>query len=226
MEISARRTALLSSTALLLCTVLAGPAFAADGTPTPSPQAEDSVVNTGPPEEPEESIIDVPADAVDEEPTPTGNPQKPGDSPDSADCAPAHPVYIPSSKGKQYHKGVGPTNANHNGTSRQAQSTFTSEVTGKVGVSVSGELETSVNAMITTIKTKYSVTVSAELTAKLGNTISVPTPAHTTTNARYGVYRLKVTGTSYMLHQNCTTSPKHTVVSYSPLKVGWYLWES
>lgn len=57
-------------------------------------------------------------------------------------------------------------------------------------------------------------------------TISVPTPAHKTTNAQYGVYRLKVTGTSYMLHQNCTTSPKRTVVSYSPLKVGWYLWEN
>ncbi|MGW3915070.1 hypothetical protein ACWEBX_26595 [Streptomyces sp. NPDC005070] len=54
----------------------------------------------------------------------------------------------------------------------------------------------------------------------------MPTPAHKTTNAQYGVYRLKVTGTSYMLHQNCTTSPKRTVVSYSPLKVGWYLWEN
>lgn len=76
------------------------------------------------------------------------------------------------------------------------------------------------------VKTKWGITVSAELTAKLGNTISVDTPKHTTTNARYGVYRLKVVGESYVVHQNCTTTPKHKVVTYSPLKVGWYLWES
>ncbi len=117
-------------------------------------------------------------------------------------------------------------NSNYNGTSQIAKSTFTSEVTSKVGIAISGELETSAGVMLASIKTKWGITVSAELTAKLGNTVSVDTPKHTTTNARYGVYRLKVVGESYMLHQNCTTSPKHKVVSYSPLKVGWYLWES
>lgn len=41
-----------------------------------------------------------------------------------------------------------------------------------------------------------------------------------------GVYRLKHTGVSYVIHSNCTTSPEKRVVSYSPHRVGWYLWES
>ncbi|MEV3915125.1 hypothetical protein [Streptomyces canus] len=231
--ISARRTALISSTALLLCAALTAPALAADQTPTPSASAsaptDDSVINTTPPEEPEENVTDVPDEAVDEpqdEPPYTGKPPQTGDSPDAVDCTPAHGVYKATSKGKQYHKGVGPTNSNYNGTSRTARSTFTSEVTGEVGVSLTGELETSVTVLLATIKDKYSVTVSAKLTAKLGNSISVDTPSHKTTNAKYGVYRLKVTGESYQLHQNCTTSPKHKVVSYTPFRVGWYLWES
>ncbi|MFE9996199.1 hypothetical protein [Streptomyces avermitilis] len=195
---------------------------------------DDSVINTAPPKEPEEDVTEIPADSVDEpvnepveEPTYTGKPQ-PGGSPNAVDCAPAHAVYKAKSKGgpKDHHKAVGPVNANYNGTSRTARSSFTSEVTGKVGVAVTGELETSVTVMLATIKAKWAVTVSAELTAKLGNNMTVDTPPHRTTNAKYGVYRLKVTGESYMLHQNCTTSTKHKVVSYTPLKVGWYLWES
>ncbi|MFJ3770495.1 hypothetical protein ACIPX0_02230 [Streptomyces sp. NPDC090075] len=236
MNTSVRRTIFLSSTALLLCTALTGPALAAGETPTASPSAsastEDPVINTAPPEEPEESISEIPADTVDDptdepgdEPTFTGKPQ-PGDPPNPADCSPAHAVYVPTNQGKQYHRGVGPTNANHNGTSRTARSTFTSEVTGEVGVAVSGDLETSVNTMLVKIKAKFNVTVSAKLTAKLGNSISVDTPPNKTTHARYGVWRLKHTGKSYVVHQNCTTSAEHTVVSYSPYRVGWYLWES
>ncbi|WP_327246601.1 hypothetical protein [Streptomyces sp. NBC_01320] len=98
-------------------------------------------------------------------------------------------------------------------------------MTGEVGVSVSGDLQTSVNAMLIKIKAKFNVTVSAKLTAKLGNSISVDTPPHKTTHAKYGVYRLKHTGVSYVIHTNCTVSPEKTVVSYSPYRVGWYLWE-
>ncbi|MFG3287570.1 hypothetical protein ACGF3G_01975 [Streptomyces sp. NPDC048179] len=233
MNTAVRRTMFLSSTALLLCTALTGPALAADETPTASPSAsasaEDPVINTAPPEEPEESISEIPdetpADPGDD-PTVTGKPQQPSDSPNPADCSPAHGVYVPTNQGKQYHQGVGPTNSNYNGTSRTAKSTFTSEVTGEVGVAVSGDLETSVNTMLVKIKAKYQVTVSAKLTAKLGNTISVDTPSHKTTHARYGVWRLKHTGKSYVVHQNCSTSPEHTVVSYSPYRIGWYLWES
>ncbi|MEV0180502.1 hypothetical protein AB0I54_14575 [Streptomyces sp. NPDC050625] len=230
MKITARRTMFVPATAFLLCTALAGPAWADDETPplasTASAQADTSAINTSPPEEPDESTTDVPSDEVDKEPAGPAEPKPlPGDVPAFRDCAPAHGVYIPTKQGRQYHKAVGPRNSNHNATSRTAKSTFTSEVTGEVGVSVSTETDVSINTMLLKIKQKFDVTVSAKLTAKLGNSISVDTPPHKTTNAVYGVWRLKHTGKSYWLHQNCTTTPEKTVVSYSPYRVGWYLWE-
>jgi hypothetical protein len=225
-DTSARRTAFLTSATLLLCATFTAPALAADKTPTVSATSADgAVINTAPPEEPEENVTEVPDDAVTDEPTYTGKPD-PADTPNGRDCGATQFVYRPTSQGRQYHRGVGPTNANYNNTSRTARSTFTSEVTGEVGVAISGDLETSVGAMFAKIKEKFNVTVSAKLTAKLGNSISVDTPAHKTTHARYGVWRLKHTGVSYVIHTNCTTSPEKTVVSYSPYRVGWYLWES
>ncbi|MFJ3339086.1 hypothetical protein [Streptomyces sp. NPDC086766] len=218
MGIRMRRTAIASSTALLLCLGVGGTANA-DSNPTENPVE----INTAPPQEPEEQVTDVPDDAVNDEPT--GKPD-PDAVPAGRDCGQTEFVYKPKSQGKQYHQGVGATNANYNGTSRTAKSTFTSEVTGEVGVSVSGDLQTSVNTMLVKIKAKFNVTVSAKLTAKLGNQIAVDTPPHKTTHAKYGVYRLKHTGVSYVIHTNCTVSPEKTVVSYSPYRVGWYLWES
>jgi hypothetical protein len=220
MGIRMRRTAIVSSTALLLCLGAVGTANA-DSNATDNPVE----INTAPPQEPEEQVTDVPDDAVDDEPMYTGKPD-PGATPDGRDCGQTEFVYRPKSQGKQYHQGVGPTNANYNGTSRTAKSTFTSEVTGEIGVAVSGDLQVSVNTMLIKIKQKFNVTVSAKMTAKLGNTIAVDTPSHKTTHAKYGIYRLKHTGVSYVIHTNCTVSPEKTVVSYSPYRVGWYLWES
>ncbi|MEH0545812.1 hypothetical protein QA802_22900 [Streptomyces sp. B21-105] len=212
---------------------MSGPALATEESPAVSVASEeDLVINTAPPQEPEESVTDVPDasvtqvpnDPVTDEPTYTGKPV-PGDTPNAEICDRAA-VYSPTSQGAQYHRAVGPTNANYNATSRTAKSTFTSEVTGEVGVSVSGDLQASVNTMLLKIKAKFNITVSAKLTAKLGNSISVDTPSHRTTNATYGVWRLKHTGVSYVLYSNCKTSTKKTIVSYSPYRVGWYLWES
>ncbi|MFI6492722.1 hypothetical protein [Streptomyces sp. NPDC050564] len=227
MDISARRTVFLSSTALLLCAALTSPALAADERTTPSPSAsapaDDTVINTAPPEEPEENVTEVPEEAVTE---PAEESPSPGNSPNRPDCSPTTFIYKPTSQGNKYHSGVGPTNANYNGTSRTARSTFTSEVTGSVTVGVSGELDTSINTMIAKIEAKFNINLSLSLTAKLGNSISVDTPSHKTTHARYGVWRLKHTGQSWIVHANCTSTPKHTVVSYSPYRVGWYLWEN
>ncbi|MEU9055708.1 hypothetical protein AB0D37_35850 [Streptomyces sp. NPDC048384] len=237
MAIRMRRTAIASSTALLLCLGVVGTANADQGvsaSPTSgadqaagsdSNAEDDTVVGTAPPQEPEEQITEVPDAGVDDEPTYTGKPT-PGDTPNRPDCGQASFVYKPKTQNGKYHKGVGPTNANYNGTSRTARSTFTSEVTGEVGVAVQGELETSVNVMLANIRAKWQVTVTTKLTAKLGNSIAVDTPPRKTTHAKYGVYRLKHTGVSYVIHTNCTTSPEKKVVSYSPYRVGWYLWES
>jgi hypothetical protein len=214
------RTATVLAAVATLATVAPYAAFA------DSPAASDgSVVNTAPPAQPEEAVTDVPADQVGVVPKDDTKPPGTGNAPAVEQCEQAN-VYLPKSKGKQYHQGVGPTNSNYNNTSRTAKSTFTSEVTGSVAVSVSAGLTISINAMIGKIEQKYDVNLSASLTAKLGNSISVDTPPKTTTNAKYGVYRLKNTGISYRIYTNCESSPQKTVTSYTPLKVGWYLWEN
>ncbi|WP_329042958.1 hypothetical protein OHT61_31745 [Streptomyces sp. NBC_00178] len=133
---------------------------------------------------------------------------------------------MPKTRGGTYHKGVGPTHSNDNGTSRVTRSTFISDATDEVGVSVTAGLASSVSVMIAEIEGKYEVNLTAKLTARLGNSIAVDTPPKRTTNGKYGAYRLKNTGTSYKIYSNCKTSTKKTITSYTPLKVGWYLWES
>lgn len=93
-------------------------------------------------------------------------------------------------------------------------------------MSVTAGLSGSVGAMVAEIEAKYDVELSLKMTAKLGNSIAVDTPPKRTTNGRYGVYRLKNTGVSYRLYSNCKTSESKTITSYTPIKVGWTLWES
>ncbi|GGP59359.1 hypothetical protein [Streptomyces melanogenes] len=189
----------------------------------PITESEPEVVNTVPPAEPEET------DLV-ENPTPEPLPETNDESPamnGGVYCGPGTTsVYIPKTKGAQYHYGVGPTNSNYNGTSRTARSTFTSEVTGEVGVSVSAGLKTTVGFLVAKTEVQWNLSLSTKITAKLGNQISVDTPPHKTTNAKYGVYRLKTTGVSYLMYSNCKTSARTTVTSYIPLRRGWYLWEN
>ncbi|MFF7358336.1 hypothetical protein ACFZA1_37775 [Streptomyces filipinensis] len=60
---------------------------------------------------------------------------------------------------------------------------------------------------------------------RLGNSISVDTPAHKTTYASYGVYRLKSYGYSQYTYVNCGKGAKHNVTLYTPHRVGWAIWE-
>ncbi|WP_415957778.1 hypothetical protein [Streptomyces sp. 021-4] len=198
-----------------------GPAFA--DTPTATASDQPVAIGTAPPTEPEESdLIEVP----DPESEETFKPEKPPiDTPNADYCSPKN-VYKAKTKGARYHKGVGPTNSNYNGTSRTAKSTFTSEVTGEVGVAVTAGLSGSVSAMVAEIEAKYEVELSVKITAKLGNSMAVSTPPKKTTHGRYGVYRLKNTGVSYKLYSNCKTSDSKTITSYTPMAVGWSLWES
>ncbi|MGW6488184.1 hypothetical protein [Streptomyces sp. NPDC055056] len=193
----------------------AGPAFADDPTTDPA-----DTVATAPPAQPEETDLtegapDVPAaapsDAADQVPSSRG-------------CEQGW-YYKASSKSKDYHKGVGAEQANHNGTSRTAKSTFTSDVTGTVGIAYTGELNVKGSAAVIEISGKFGVTVSASLTAKLGNAITVDTPARKTTYGRYGVYRLKSYGYSQYTYVNCGKGAKHNVTIYTPHRVGWAIWE-
>jgi hypothetical protein len=210
----------------------AGPAFAEDPTPAPS---ETPAVGTVPPAQPEESDLvegapetaaPAPSDAVVSVPDDEGTVPIPKTSytPDGQACEP-HWKYYPTSKEKDYQKGVGAEQANYNGTSRTAKSTFVSEVSGTVGLAVSGELKVGGSVAVVEIEGKFGVNVSTSLTAKIGNQISVDTPSRKTTYARYGVYRLKSYGYSQYTYQNCTKGTKNNVTIYTPHRVGWVIWE-
>jgi hypothetical protein len=236
MRTSVRRGSLVAAVAIATLAGVAAPANAAVGPetavtaaggtaedPTTDPTQEPTDVNTAPPAEPEEPDLGVPEEPEIE---PLPNPKDPVvERPDGPYCGPTTRVYTPTSKGGLYHHGIGPTESNYNNTSQTARTTFTAEASGEVGVSVSAGLTASVDVMITKIEAKYGVDLSAKIGVKLGNSIAVNTPPRTRTNGKYGVYRLKNTGVSYIIYSNCTATAKKTVTSYTPLKRGWYLWE-
>ncbi|MGW6062724.1 hypothetical protein [Streptomyces sp. NPDC055189] len=229
MGIRTTRGLLIRAATFLLCAGLTTPALA--DTPSPEPvagssaDAEDTVVQPGPPAEPEERDLTEVQDP--EAPVEGGElpPGKADPAPGAEHCNPGG-VYRPTGKHGKFHKGVGPVLANYNGTSRTAKSRFEAEVGGKVGVSVSAGLKVKVSTLVHELEGEFNVSLSLELNAKIGNTISVNTPAKRTTHAKYGVYRLKHKGKSYSYYSNCSTTPKKTITSYSPYRVGWYLWES
>ena len=206
-----------------------GPALAEDD-PSASPS---ETVATAPPEQPEESdlVEGAPATAA-SAPTETATSDddltaptaKASATTDAQGCEQGW-YYHATEKGKDYHKGVGAEQANHNGTSRTAKSTFTSEVSGTIGIAFSGELKVGGSAAVIEIEGKFGVNVSTSLTAKIGNSIAVETPAHTTTYGRYGVYRLKSYGYSQYVYVNCGKGTKHNVTIYTPHRVGWAIWE-
>ncbi|MGP4051735.1 hypothetical protein [Streptomyces sp. 2A115] len=229
---TAARTATRAAVTVVAVTALAATASATAHADETDPVTDEIVLGTEPPAEPEEAVVDVPAPEVTQDPgsgledeLEIPRPAKPPTDGVNREVCDRANIYTPQTKGGKYHKGVGPTLSNTNNTSRTAKSTFTSEVSSTVGVSVTAGLTVSVDRLIAKIEAKYEVNLSASLTAKLGNSISVDTPSRTTTNAKYGVYRLKNTGVSYTIYDNCQTSAKKTITSYSPMKVGWYLWE-
>jgi hypothetical protein len=182
---------------------------------------EESVLQPGPPPEEDPGLVPAPTEEAELPPT-SG---KPEDGTNAEYCGPTKNVYKPTANHGKVHAGVGAPQANYNGTSRTARSWFKSEVGGEVGISVTGELKVSGSVMLAEIEGKYGIDLSAKMTAKIGNEIQIDTPPRKTTYGKYGVWRLKNTGTSYTIYSNCRTSAKSTVTSHTPWYVGWYLWE-
>ncbi|MYS13703.1 hypothetical protein [Streptomyces sp. SID4982] len=212
------RRALLAPAVAVMVLAAASPALADDPTPTPT-----ETIATTPPDQPEESDLAEGAPETDA-PAPSDSMNYPN-MPDGRGCDQGW-YYHPTSKTKDYHKGVGVEQANYNGTSRTAKSAFTSEVTGTVGVAYTGELNVKGTVAVAEISSKFGVTVSASLTAKIGNTVTVDTPSHKTTYARYGVFRLKSYGYSQYVYVNCGKGSKKNVTIYTPHRVGWAIWEN
>ncbi|WP_338698265.1 hypothetical protein V2W30_19595 [Streptomyces sp. Q6] len=182
------------------------------------------IVETAPPAEPEEADLDE-AGASEADQVPTEAPPKAPEVPPKEACEDDY-FWESTAKYKDYRKGVGATQVNTNATSRTGKSSFTSEATGTVTVGVSGKLKTKASIAVAEIETEYSVNLSVSLTAKIGNTYTIDTPPHTTTNARCGVYRLKTAGYSQYHYANCTKGVKHNATLYSPHEISWYVWEA
>ncbi|WP_432167995.1 hypothetical protein [Streptomyces sp. bgisy031] len=219
MRISRAASLLVGPTLVIAVLGTTNPAFAEDPTPAPT-----EAVETAPPAAPEEGDL-VEGGAGEVETPPTEAPPKDPQVPPREACEP-HYLWESTAKHKKYHKGVGPTQSNYNGTSRTAKSEFTSEVTGEVGIAVSGTLKAKAGVAVAEIEQEYSVQLSVKLTAKMGNKITVDTPSKYTTNAKYGVYRLKTDGYSQWVYANCTKGVKHPATLYTPSRIGWYIWET
>jgi hypothetical protein len=234
-RITARRGFTVSAATMAMLAGLTTQACADSSLPTgtetsqASAPADDTLLQPGPPTPEEEDVTEIPAGDVDqapdvpEEPLPEGKP--PIGVPPAEHCGPTQNVYRPTGNKGRKIKGIGPTQSNYNQGSRTATSKFIAEAGGEAGVAISGELKTSVKAMVGEIEAKYGVELSLKMNAKIGNWIEVKTPPKKTSFGKYGVWRMKNTGTSYTIYSNCQTSAKKTVTSYTPWYVGWHVWE-
>ncbi|MFF3966411.1 hypothetical protein ACFYZI_33270 [Streptomyces griseorubiginosus] len=188
---------------------------------------DSGALTTLPPVDPSETdLTDAPTDpaaATSQPAAPTDGPS--GKAPAVLYCDPGG-VYHPTHLGGRYIRAIGPFQSNYNGTSNKETATFTAEASGTVGISLSGSLKVSLNELVSRQEATYGINLSASLTAKLGNSVTATIPPHTTVSAKYGVWRRRITGTSYYVYSNCESSKPSTVVSYTPYTVGWYTWQS
>ncbi|MGW3291879.1 hypothetical protein ACWDR3_45390 [Streptomyces sp. NPDC001002] len=188
---------------------------------------DDGTLTTVPPVDPTETdLTDAPTDPA----AVTSEPADPTDAP-SANAADPHlcdssKVYKPTSKKGRYIHAVGPYQSNYNNTSNKESTTFTAKASGTVGVSLTGSLKVTLNELVSKQETTYGINFSASLTAELGNSVTATIPPHKTVNAKYGVWRRRIIGTSYYVLPSCSHYKVSTIVSYTPYTVGWYTWES
>lgn len=174
-----------------------------------------------PPAEPEEPNLIEPTDPA-AEPTPDPNMNYPG----SEYCDNWGGYYTVTSKLGSYLWAVGADQSNYNATSHPLTSSFSATASKTVSVSLSASTEVSINALVAKQKVTLRGTLAVSKTATLSNTVTVTGSPHKTITARYGVWRLKITGKTWRAYSNCTETAKRNVTSYTPYKVGWYVWES
>ncbi|QKW23974.1 hypothetical protein HUT16_37210 [Kitasatospora sp. NA04385] len=120
---------------------------------------------------------------------------------------------------------VGASQANYNGTSHDATSTFSAQVSGTVSYTVSASMSVSIGTIIADASATVGVSLSTSLTASLGNSTTVTASPGQTAHATYGVWRLQTYGTYHVIREDCSSSVGG-VTAYSPWYVGWNTWVS
>ena len=108
-------------------------------------------------------------------------------------------------------------------TSRRG-GTFTYQVSagggGEVGVSAP------FSVFSASIKAEFGVSVARQMTAEVGNDISVPVSPHHALVGRYGIFKMIVTGHLYYLTETCDiTNDQGRVTAKLPKQIGWRISE-
>ncbi|WZH38943.1 MAG: hypothetical protein PIR02_09785 [Microbacterium enclense] len=135
-------------------------------------------------------------------------------------------LFSPSSQSGESLVSVGPPQSNYNGTGATSTSVFTAEVSGTVEATVSGSANVGVDAKLANISATYGTSVSASLTASLGNQTSIEVPPGQTGNGQYGIYTVTVTGTETLYGPSCEVVESRSTTITSPTRVGWNTWWS
>ena len=178
---------------------------------------DDGTLTTLPPVDPEETdLTDAPTDpaVVTSEPAaPTDTPG--GNAPAGRFCD-SGGVYRPTHLGGSY---FGAPQSNYNGTNSKESSTFSAEASGTIGIIFSGSLGGTLSELASGIHfRRQSAGITDRETGQFGVRYH---PAHKTLNAKYGVWRRRVTGAGYYVYSNCESSKPSTIVSYTPYTPGW-----
>ncbi|WP_104817844.1 hypothetical protein [Kitasatospora sp. MMS16-BH015] len=121
--------------------------------------------------------------------------------------------------------GVGPTQANYNGTSHDATSTFSAQISGTVGMTINASVSADAGIVLARASASTGVSLSASLTASLGNSTTVTTSPGRTAYATYGVWRLQTYGTYHVNREDCSSTATG-LTAFSPWYVGWNTWSN
>jgi hypothetical protein len=183
---------------------VSAPAYAADDVPTSGPS--DGGVGLG--------VTNLPA-----LPAPEGG----GMSPSAAICDAAWSFDVLRNYGN-VHTQVGPAQYNRNDTGSTASTTFTSQVAGTVGITVTGSTEVNGGIFVASVKSSLNIALTASATVTVGNSITAKVPPRSGVYASYGVWRLKVDGHNYYTRSNCTETNSTNPTVFGPRYVGWRIW--
>jgi hypothetical protein len=115
-----------------------------------------------------------------------------------------------------------------NRTGHTAEVTLTSRRGGtftyQVSASAGGEAGVSApfGVFSASIKAEFGVSVSRQMTAEIGNNITVPVSPHHALVGKYGIFKMIVSGHLYYLTRACDiTNDEGYVTVKTPRQVGW-----
>lgn len=119
----------------------------------------------------------------------------------------------------------GGTYKDYNGTASNARASFTSNVSGTIGVAVSTGAKVDVGAVVVGAEVSVNTTLTASVNAGLGNTMAITVPSHQFGYGSWGAWRWHTYGSYYYVSQQCAQSSRQTFGTWVPnVAPGWKTW--